>query len=477
MVAPAGVDGTTAPAHGGSLRSSATSQLTYPGRIRVLLVGLALFLITAAAFRAAGATQTGGDSLWVAHTSWSVLTDGDLELSEYQTALQRTAPPGGQPAVTLQTNGGIYNFFPWGASVVATPFVAADAAQRALRGQSIDAVLRDQVPATPVERNVAALFGGATVALMFLLLWRRTRSAQWATIGALVFAFGTGVASTTTRALWIQGPALLVIVAWLVCVGELRRNAETRWTPYFAGGAGVLGVLAYATRPTLLPLVLIGGVLAWRVSGRSLAACASTTALAALAFFVVNQATYATWQPAYYSSTRAGWSNAFGEAFAANLVSPARGLLVWSPVVIIGIVAYVAHVRRAPLIDHCLMAWVVLHLLVVSVYSQWWAGYSVGARFMLDVVPALFYLAAAAPVELRRVAPRVRTIAYVGMGALVLWSIAINVDAMIRPAVNEWNTATPAHPSVDEAPGRVWNLRSGQPFAEFPHRHAPNSGS
>lgn len=408
-------------------------------------------------YRASAMDQTGGDSLWVAQTSWSILADHDLALDEFAPAMGES--PVQPPPHLVVVDGERYNRFPWGASLVAAPFVALEAARTWVTGGDFGAEIERAFPARSIERDTAAMIGGVTVGVMFAMLWRRTRSYLWATLGAVVFAFGTGVYSTTTRALWIQGPALLVttLALWLAYELSVRDGAETRVDAAAGAGLGVLAVLGYAARPTLSLLAVVLLVVVLRRGRASAIGFVVATALALAAFGAVNQTAFGRLLPPYFSSDRLGFGASTFEAMAANLVSPARGLVVWAPVVLVGLGAYALHITRAPLIDHLVVGWVAVHLVAVSAIDHWWAGASVGPRFMLDVVPGLFLLAAAAPAVLRGASSGLRRAALVAGLVLSAWSIGVNGRAATNQSVQSWNFPDAAHRGSDQDPGRVWD--------------------
>jgi hypothetical protein len=154
------------------------------------------------------------------------------------------------------------------------------------------------------------------------------------------------------------------------------------------------------------------------------------------------------------------------EALAANVVSPARGLLVWSPVVLLAVAGVVSAIRSRTIssLDVLLAAWVAAHLLAVSMLrDEWWAGWSVGPRFMADTIPALFFLMAPFATSLLRRDPtgndRLRQLARVGFALTAAWSVFVNVRAAERPSVQLWNR-DPV--SVDVQTDRVWDWRDPQ---------------
>src|SRR5262249_1505832 len=76
------------------------------------------------------------------------------------------------------------------------------------------------------------------------------------------------------------------------------------------------------------------------------------------------------------------------------LLSPSRGLLVFSPVILIPVYLIIRYWNVLPERELAVLAVVAIgmHLLILSSYSSWWAG-AYGPRLMLDVVPWFVLLA------------------------------------------------------------------------------------
>ena len=434
--------------------------------VRIVGVLAAVVLCAFWMFDRAPVSHAGGDSLWVLHTSASMVSDRDLDLSEYSPLIDGyvTQPP---PHL-MEVNGRRFDYFPWGGSLVAVPFVSVAAAATNITGGDVRSTLRTTLPIVTLERQVASLIGAVTVGMMYLLVFLRLRSVRWAVGLALLFAFGTGVMSTTTRNMWTQGPALLVASLVLVVAQLLasRRGAISPLDRCLAAAAGLLVVLAYATRPSTALLVPLMAVVAWqRGAARLVGVFLGSTALAFVGFVIVNLRTYGEWLPPYYRD-RLAFSSSFGQALLANLVSPGRGLLIWSPFLLIGVVWCIYRWRDSTLLERLVVAWSFGHLLVISAFPHWWGGASVGPRLMLDVVPGLVLLLTAPIAVMRSQAPTFSLSA--ARGSLVvllvlgLWAGFVNTRAAYRMSVMLWNWPSERGPSIEEDPDRVWDWSDPQ---------------
>ena len=95
-------------------------------------------------------------------------------------------------------------------------------------------------------------------------------------------------------------------------------------------------------------------------------------------------------------------------ALAGNLVSPARGLFIFCPLVVLSVAGVVVRWRAGELTAFwkALAVIPVLHWIVISAFKHWWGGDSYGPRFFTDLVPILVVLALPAVEVLARwVAP------------------------------------------------------------------------
>ena len=98
-------------------------------------------------------------------------------------------------------------------------------------------------------------------------------------------------------------------------------------------------------------------------------------------------------------------------ALAGNLVSPARGLFIFCPLVVLSVVGVVVRWRAGELTAFwkALAVIPVVHWIVISAFKHWWGGDSYGPRFFTDLMPVLVVLALPAVEVLARwVAPSPR---------------------------------------------------------------------
>src|SRR5262249_56731864 len=75
---------------------------------------------------------------------------------------------------------------------------------------------------------------------------------------------------------------------------------------------------------------------------------------------------------------------------AGLLISPNRGLLIYTPIMLFALWGAVRVWRvGAPPWVRWLTIGVALHVLIYAKFQEWWAGYTYGPRYFTDVLPAL----------------------------------------------------------------------------------------
>lgn len=358
-----------------------------------------------------------------------------MELDDYYELINKN-----KDYAILTFNGHHYNYFPYGTSIIATPFVW------------ITKYFMDDLAIIQNHSKIELIISSFILALTAMLIYSiACMQLEWryALIIVFIFAFCTSAWSQASRELYQHGPSMLMLTLSLSLI--LRGDRQPRLTQY----AGAPLVMAYVIRPTNCLALLCFSLLVllyyrtyfWRYLGWAL--------LVAVPFILVNISTYHALLPPYYSPGRISLTASFFEALLGNLISPARGLLVFSPIfllVFFGIFLKIK-ARRMNRVDYCLLAIIVLHWLAISAFPHWWAGHSYGPRFFADMVPFLVYFLI--PVvdflaHAHKPQWRLRAIFL----TLVVVSFWINFRGATTFTVYQWNTIPV---NVDTQPSRMWD--------------------
>lgn len=323
-------------------------------------------------------------------TAWELAEDGDVFLDdhvalaepEYLRTIAWVVPAGDSAA----------SQYPPGAAALAVPFYAVwpeEAKPLVVYNEAYD----DVADVPPIEilmpplgpAAITSALVAATVVGLTALAFRRLTDGRTALLGAYVAGLGTGVWSVAADMLWQHGPAMLWIAA-----GTLL-SAGHRWWSGLAFGAGIL------TRPHTAA-VAAGNGLAQAYKERSLWPAIQVGAGAVLglvALILFNAAVFGS------PSITGGYSTVFAEratnldvvTFLRNivlsLVHPGRGLLPYSPFLILLIPGIPSAWRKAP-------AWVrgsalggVAYLLIQLKANRYSGGSSFwGYRYPLEMLAA-----------------------------------------------------------------------------------------
>ncbi|GIW05443.1 MAG: hypothetical protein KatS3mg060_0248 [Dehalococcoidia bacterium] len=417
------------------------------------LIGLTVVLVVFTV-HACSEIRSGADSRWTVHLAYSILREGDLDLDEYREAIARQSF-----YFVEEARGHLVHAYPVAISVLAAPFVAL-----------LDPVVGPLLPLPSrlladrgdpelvkfwtIEATIASLW--VAIAALFVYLMARTITS---TAGALVvtaaFAFGTSAWSTASRGLWGHAPSLLFLslAVWLL------RQAPQR--PVCAGWAGLPLGFAVATRPQdWLSVVVIGAVLALRFP-RQLPIYLATLALPLGPAIGYLLWTYGRPFSPYSSPQQLFTAANMLEAIAGILVSPSRGLFIYSPVLLVALAGAVWRVRtgRWTVLDGAFAAIVVLHVLMLASFVNWWGGHSFGPRLMTDVLPYLMVFLAYGVEAIRTLPAWPRRLASAATALLLAASVAIHGIGANNYAVNFWS-GEPV--SVNDDPSRLWSVRDAQ---------------
>ena len=418
----------------------------------------AVFVAVAAVYGACP-VKGPGDLFWSLPTVASILREGNAGLDEYAPAFHH------YPGAIEQVGGRPRNFFPIGSTLVAlapiwlfdkaVSLVAPISGVNARLAKGVGNWKREFHRTGEIDPSfffttelVLASLLMALAALFIQLAAAELLPWKWALCVTAVFAFGSPVFSTASRDLGQHGPSVLMIsVALWLLVRARREPGGVRW-------AGLFVAASYLMRPTnSLAVVAISAFVFFRYRRWFAAYCACAAAVL-VPFFLYNFSVYSALLPTYYRPDRIIPASAalFLEAAAGNLVSPARGLLVFSPVFLLsgwGLALAFARVRlEAGLVAALLVA----HWLVVSSFPHWWAGHSYGPRYMTDLTPWLCLLLVPVLLRLRETK---RWPLGVALALLFAWSGFTHLRGATSWAAVGWN-ATPR--DVDANPDRLWDF-------------------
>lgn len=389
------------------------------------------------------------DSKWSIHTAMSILREGNTDLDQYGQLLQNRQRPNRENII----DGRTYTRYPIGASLLAIPFVVvADLYYWIFRGHSyFDVLCRGWAP--DMQQFIASFAVALTAVVIFLIAQRRLKSLPKSLLLVFVFAFCTSAWSTASRALWQHGPSMLALAVALY----LFVLAEDR--PKLVQYAGAVLGFAYVIRPTnSIPIAALSLLVLLRHRPYLLKFLMWGMAIA-IPFIAFNYSVYRQPLSPYYLPTMLRGLNL--EALVGNLISPSRGLYVFSPVLAFAGLGIGLKLRDRTFgtLDIAVLIVILLHWLMISSLRNWWAGHSIGPRFFTDIIPFFIFFLIPVLERFSRPFTKTKKILAVLFVCLMTVSFLIHYRGANDRAVWTWNSKPNA---IDRHPARLWDWSDAQ---------------
>jgi hypothetical protein len=209
----------------------------------------------------------------------------------------------------------------------------------------------------------------------------------WSLTIALSAALGTAIWSSASRSLWPQTWAVLLtsIALWILLSGTIR--------PLLLGTVLAWSCLA---RPQVIPdAVAITGYVLVRYERAFFWRYVAAGAFWTIPVCVMMRYFTGGFFSALYSPGMLDFPHQFWWRLYGVLLSPARGLLVFSPVALVPLYLTIRYWRVLPERRLAILALIIIgmHLVMLSCWRMWWGGGSYGPRLLLEAVPWFVLLA------------------------------------------------------------------------------------
>jgi hypothetical protein len=443
---------------------------------------LTVFLVATFVF-AVSPVVTNYDSFATLPTAISIVNRHTLSLDAY-----RHVKVIATSYTVAHAKGHLLTTYPWAVGLFAIPAVVVIDLVHVIGGPSANTVVTDQLQiGVLLQLWTASFVTGLACAGLALLAYRRlggpakTRR-RWALLCGLAFAFGTSAWSTASRALWQHGPSIFFLAVALLALDRLfprhtdGQGAQTTsaWPPFLAG----LALAAAVTmRPTNAVALALGSILVlWKTPARWRTAYLIGVFTVIIPWVLVTTHSYGTPLQHYLQESNVGVSSTFFESVAAQLISPSRGLFIFSPIVLVAVAGALIAWRRKAVTPLEVLSVVAIpgYLIAIALFPVWWAGTSFGPRFMTDTLPFIFVLSIPFVdwvIAWRSAKPARRPLRYrivVGGAVLLLaCSVLINAQGAVLRSSICWNLKAHGVESVDQNPARVWSWNDPQVVYAF----------
>jgi hypothetical protein len=281
-------------------------------------------------------------------------------------------------------DGQIISLYPVVVPVLVAPLYLPAVGYLHVRGWS-DARL-DHV-AKVMEKLTASFLAALSAALLYLLL-RRRAPAMVALVLTGAYAFGTTTWVISSQALWQHGMAELLVI------GALLLLTVPCTTPRALAAGLLCGLIASNRPPDVILAAALGAYALFWAGRRRGALFAAAAALPMVVVLLYNLRV---------AANVAGGYGIIGDVrffqhdlltgLAGLLVSPTRGLLVFSPFLLFLVLAWrhLPRSREERGLTLAMTAAVVIQILLYA-KTDWRSGLSWGPRYMTDLLPLLMWM-------------------------------------------------------------------------------------
>ncbi|MFO0947962.1 MAG: tetratricopeptide repeat protein [Planctomycetota bacterium] len=287
--------------------------------------------------------------------------------------------------------------------------------------------------------KVAAAVSVAGSAVLMLLIAVRFVPYYPSLLLTLAYALGTGVWSTSSQALWQHGPN-----EWFLLLGTLLTVGPNR-TWKHAAFAGASFAAATWCRPTSALVVVCVAAYLLVVDRRRLLAFLAAGLPFAVAMLAYNQhyfgsplsfgQTEITVVAEFKTGRREIWQTPLGVGLAGLLVSPSRGLFVFSPFLLFALPGMARIWRQQQFLSlRPFTIAVAMILCLEAKHFDWWGGWSYGYRHIVDTAPfwCLFLLPMLGDIL------RSRTLR-LAFSLLLVWSFVVQATGAFLYDFGGWN--------------------------------------
>ncbi len=307
-----------------------------------------------------------------------------------------------------------------------------------------------------IEKLFATLIAATSVVFCFLA-WKELIRREMAFLCAGIYAFATNTWATSSQALWQQGMVELILsmLIFLIIINEKTRSDRKIIL------MGLLSGLYIFNRPSDSLLLLPVLVYAFHLGKRQFSYYMVCGALSGFPFLAYNLI--------FFHNIFGGYGNmlsefTLGSSILMNmsglLFSPGRGLLVYSPILLLSLLGYM---RIRDIEDRGLRLFlylagisILLELMVYGSFRVWWAGNCYGPRFLVCLLPFLVtYIGLYLNGWHHHGSIKGKDFLYLCLiAAILIWSIFVQVVGVFFYPNGNWDGSPQA---VDFSPNRLWD--------------------
>ena len=315
-----------------------------------------------------------------------------------------------------------------------------------------------------MEKLSASLIASVSVIFVFLSVSELINK-RIAIIVALIFAFATNTWTISSQGLWQHGlvELFLAMSIYLVLINEKQASNKIIICLGFISGLFVFN------RPVDSILLISIIYYIFELRDRRIAYYFCAMFISGVPFLLYNLH--------YFGNLFGGMNILLGlfdghsgliMPFMGLLISPSRGLLVYTPIMLFSILGYsrIFQLTNSRIRNFLFVLGIsILALIIVyASFGMWWAGWSYGPRFLTGMLPALAMFLGLYIKDIGfDIRPRKNLLVICIFSILLVWSIFAQFVGAFYYTSGGWN----ANPNVDLHPERVWDWKDNQIMWSF----------
>jgi hypothetical protein len=391
---------------------------------------------------------TSFDSRWSIPQGVSILKEGNLNLIEYLETIKLN----NYYAIIVKSNSEVYDLYPKGTVYLSLPFLLFMRSFFSFEDIVINFIIH--------ENLISSIILSLSISFIYLIS-RKYLGIFKSFLLVAIIGLGTSYLSILSRALWQQTGAVFFISLTLLNLVYIKENSKKR---YFLS-IGIWLAMCYISRPLTFLWILIILIYMIKFYRDKFYLIILSSSVFAILFFVINYITFGELFPYYYRYGSTFVYNNILLGFWGQLVSPSRGIFIWSSFLIFIFFRkanYKDNVEKNNFLEKLFIANIVLHVLILSLNPNWWGGHSVGPRLMAETIPLFGFLLIKPIYSLNF---RRRPIFSLLFAILIILSVIIHMVTAFNNGSITWNI----YPvNVDEFPSRNWDFYDSQFLREIP---------
>jgi hypothetical protein len=355
-----------------------------------------LFFICIGVYLSNGETIGSGDTVPNTLLAFNLLENHTLHLDAFRASY--VVDKGMFYSFAEADNGHLSSTYPIGPALITLPLYTIFYAYLKLISVPVDITSESFEVHRIFFEKLAATITTVVSVVIFYLSSRLKFNRGISLISTFIFAFATNTWMTSSQGLWQHGISNLALVSAIYCLLKANRASTISQKIWLVLAGFACGLLP-GIRPTSTIFsiaVICYSVFIYRFQSIF------------LLFGLVSALPSILWNLYYFGNFTGGYSKMFPEspylftwdnfktAFLGTLVSPSRGVLVYSPIVLFSLPGahkvFKLRLGKDEKFIGCITIASIILIISYFFYKIWWAGHSYGPRFMTDVMPVVCYL-------------------------------------------------------------------------------------